>query len=477
MRLRAFASLLVAVLAAIRPCFAAPPAAAAGATGASPGGLTARDVARRAAALSYSATAASARVREAAAAVDRAWASFLPRLTATARYTRLSPYTPPPLSLPGFNAVVTTEPSGTPNPVQTTSQSIDLTSAPVLDQYWLQASVTVPLSDWFTTLPDRYSASSHDLEAAVHDAAALRSRAALEGEVAFYTWLQARGTLVVALQALDEQKRYLQDTKNLMAAGTVTRADVLRAETGVTSANIQVEHARGFVDVTEEEVRAALHLPDDAGIAPGEALDSPLSPVVGTLSDYSREALSRREELKSFHCSAEAARLQASASRAGAFPILSGVGEADYANPNPRLFPATPTWYPTWSVGVQLSWSPTDVPGVLSSARGSQERAAELEADEHRTQTAIQLEVARAWSEVREADAAHQGSVDAVASATEACRVARDLYLNNLLPSATVTDAEGELVKARLSLVATSAEARIARARLGYAVGRAYALL
>ena len=56
----------------------------------SPEGLTAEQVGVRARDTSFDAQAAIENFREAAARVDEAWAQFLPRLTGTGRYSRLS---------------------------------------------------------------------------------------------------------------------------------------------------------------------------------------------------------------------------------------------------------------------------------------------------------------------------------------------------------------------------------------------------
>jgi outer membrane protein TolC len=190
------------------------------------------------------------------------------------------------------------------------------------------------------------------------------------------------------------------------------------------------------------------------------------------MNDLTREALASRHELKSLRSSAEALRSEASATRAAAYPSLSAFGDGVYANPNSRLFPASPTWYPTWSAGVQLTWSPTDIPIAINGAASTDARASALDAQASLARQGIELEVTRAFVGVREADVALEASQRALSSATEAYRVARDLFLNNALTSTTLTDAEAELVRARLQLLSTSAEARIARARLAYAVGR-----
>src|SRR5690349_2524964 len=80
-----------------------------------PGGRTAELVGARAGRTSYTAKASEESVRAAAARVDGAWAAFLPRLTGTARYTRLSDFTPP-----SFGTVVGTQAAaGTLNPTPT----------------------------------------------------------------------------------------------------------------------------------------------------------------------------------------------------------------------------------------------------------------------------------------------------------------------------------------------------------------------
>ena len=59
-----------------------------------------------------------------------------------------------------------------------------------------------------------------------------------------------------------------------------------------------------------------------------------------------------------------------------------------------------------------------------------------------------------------------------MASAEEAYRVQGELFNNGRGTSATLTDAEGDLTRARLDLLNARANARIARIRLDHALGR-----
>lgn len=60
-----------------------------------PGGLTARQVTSRASSASHTVSARRAEVEAAAAGVDRALSAYMPRVTLSGRYARLSDLEPP----------------------------------------------------------------------------------------------------------------------------------------------------------------------------------------------------------------------------------------------------------------------------------------------------------------------------------------------------------------------------------------------
>src|SRR5690606_15028039 len=142
----------------------------------------------------------------------------------------------------------------------------------------------------------------------------------------------------------------------------------------------------------------------DERIEPGESLDGPLSPAPSSLSKLISEAHAQRPEIKSIDRNAEAARKIASATRANMYPSVAGFGDFIYANPNPRRFPQTPEWFPTWQVGAQITWSPNDI--LVGSAGGSdaEARAAALDAQKAAVRDGIDLEVTQAYQAVIEAD-------------------------------------------------------------------------
>ena len=446
-----------------------------------PGGVTAEQAGTRAAQTSWNAKAAQASLQSAAAKVDGAWASFLPRLAVAGKYTRLSSFTPPSF---GSGSIVGTDASGaiidpatffspTLNPNGTTHLFPFALSFPlVLDNYLLQASITVPISDYLLRIDQNYSAATHSREAARWDVVTARAVSDANGRIAYYTWLNARGAIIVAVQAVNDQRTHLRDARNQFAAGNASKADVLRAETAVASADLALERAKNLSDLTEVQLRTAMHVPEGGTFLPGENLDTPVPAVQGNLQQMTIEAYSARPEIKSADANAASAHQQAEAMIAGRYPVLSAFADGIYANPNPRFVPASNAWNATWDVGAQVTWSPNDIVTANSSVNDIQARVANIEANKNLTRDNISVEVTQMLQQVHEADFSIESSTRELASAQEAYRVQRELFNNGRGTSTTLTDAESDLTRARLDLLNAKVSARTARIRLEHALGR-----
>jgi outer membrane protein TolC len=456
-----------------------------------PGGLTSDVVGARAASTSWNAKASLETLRGASARVDEAWASFLPRLSGVARYTRLSPLTPPSISLnspinqPGgtVTGTVYTNLPAASNPM--IPQVVCTAALPcmavatgnfsfpvVLDNWLLQGTLTVPISDYFLRIEQGYTAATRSEDAARWDVVTARAASGSNGKIAFYTWLRNRGAVVVAVQTLNDQKNHLRDARNQFNVGNASKADVLRAETSLSSAELALERAKNLADLSEKQLRVAVHAGDAEVFMPGEDLEVRVAPVPGNIKQLTLEALTARPEIKSADANAVAARETAAAAKASRYPVLSAFADGIVANPNSRVFPQSNTWFPSWDLGAQLTWSPNDTLVANGIVTDNETRAAAIEANANTVRDNIEVEVTQDWQGVREADFSIEASVRELASAEEAYRVQRELFNNGRGTSTTLTDAETDLTRARLDLLNARADSRIARIRLAHAVGR-----
>jgi outer membrane protein len=451
-----------------------------------PGGLTADQVGQRAMDTSFAAKQAIENMRAANARVDAAWAGFLPRLSAVGKYTRLSPITPASLG----NVIGTDVPSGSYSTPGTTQQpnspppppqlppgyhliSTSLSFPLPVDNTVLQATLTIPLSDYLFRTNQTYTAATHSSDAARFDLGSARANALSNGKIAYYTWLQTRGAVIVAVETLNDQRIHLNDSRNQFTVGNASKADVLRAETAVAQAELGVVQAENAEELAETQMRVALHLPPTRErLVPAEGLDTQLPPFQGNEQALVEEGRANRYEIKSALANALSARRTAEANKAGRYPVVSAFGDAIEANPNPRIFPQTNVWTPSWDVGIQATWSPNDILTANGTGADYDARASALEAQAQVTRENIEIEVTQDFEQLKQADFALDSTHRELASATEAYRVARELFNNGRGTSTTLTDAERDLFTARIDALTAAVNARIARVRLEHAVGR-----
>ena len=114
----------------------------------------------------------------------------------------------------------------------------------------------------------KYAAATRSEDAARWNLIGARASALTDGKAEYYTWLRNRGAVIVAVEALNDQKTHLRDARNQFAVGNASKADVLRAETSVAAAELTLEQASNLSDLTEKQLRVAMHVPEGAADAP-----------------------------------------------------------------------------------------------------------------------------------------------------------------------------------------------------------------
>jgi outer membrane protein len=435
-----------------------------------PGGLTADQAAARAAQTSLEVRVKEADILAAAADVDRALIAYYPRVTLSARYVRLSSIGDQRLG----NVVVT--PAVAPGPIP---PGTPLFNAPfelpvVLNQYTLQANLTVPLSDYLLRTGQTVGAATETRAGAEIEARATRLSAATQARILYYSWARARLQEVVAAQSVEQARGHHQIAEATYQGGRGSRADVMRAESQLARAELLVERARNLRLVSEEQLRVATHDPGQKPYEIGENLLAPM-PDEGkqeSLQKLYQEALRRRLELRAFESGERSLAEQRRATKAGYYPRLDAFGNAYYANPNQRYFPQRDEWNATWDAGVQLTWTPNDIGLSSATVDGVDARRARVAAQKAAFRDALRNEVTQTYQTLRETEASLATSERGLAAAEEAYRVRRELYSLGRATTVEIIDAETDVLRARLEMINARIEQRIARARLEHALGR-----
>ena len=455
---------------------------------ATPGGLTAREVAVRAKSTGLNIKARGRALAAAEAGLTQAWAAFLPKLTLTARYTRLSSYRPTTLqTLPngGLDAI-TTDPRVNADP-SSLALATDIVQAyndaasrgsqfPIIaNQFWLQAALIVPVSDYALKLSQRYSAASHSVRAAVSTQRAARAAADADARILFYTWLLALGEAAVAERSLEQARQHLEDSEHQLKAGLVASADVASVQAQVANAELVLQGARSVLELRQEQIHLVMHDTGTAHYVPGEDLSFEAESydlLSAPVEDLQNEAFMRRPELKTLDESAASLAQQSKAIRADGLPQLSVFGSVTTARPNPRIIPATDRFQTTWEVGAQVIWAPTDTPAAYAASAQAHAKSEELSLQRAELRDSVALEVFDAYRQLKQSRFAAATTAREVSAAEQAYSARRDLFRSGQTTSATFTDAELDLVRAQLAVVNSMADLQIARVRLEHALGR-----
>ena len=464
------------------------------------GGLTPDEAARIALRIRPSLRVKQAELRAAAARVDQALLNYLPRVTVAAGYTRLSrvenvlgaPSTayvgtnldpanpqvipvqqgplvsrpcPPPLS---GNCV--TDIAGT---AITAVQAPAFSFPVLLNSYSLTASISVPISDYVLRISQGYASASHAESAKRLELEAEGLTVAADAKVAFYNWVRAKGSSVVATEAVAQAEAHLKDAQLTFAAGLISKADVLRLEAQVAAAQQVEADGLALASLAEEQIRIALALPVGKALAIGvDVLHAPAEPSTVQLAALQDEALARRLEIRALDETEHSLKKQVSLARAGYFPRIDGFAEGQYQNPNQRVFPQSDEFRFTWNAGVRLSWTINDTLTAIPTVTEAQSRVEQIAAQKEQILQGLKLEVASAFAELKRAEANIDAADRGLAAAEEGLRVQNELFRAGRATGVALVDAEAELTRARLRRVDARVGILVARTRLEHATGR-----
>ncbi|HTV20686.1 MAG TPA: TolC family protein, partial [Polyangiaceae bacterium] len=351
--------------------------------------------------------------------------------------------------------------------------NVPLTIETPLNQYVMQAGVSVPVSDYVLRLRSARQAAEHGVASARENLVASRRKAAADARLFYYDWVRARLGALVAEQALAQARAHLGDAQTGFRLGTISNADVLRVESQVAQNELLVTTAQNQSALSEERLRTVQHEGEPRTYRIGEDVRRPLGAAgPQALPALWAEAFRARPELSALSAESRGQLAQAAVERASYVPRLDAFANAQYSNPNSRVFPQTEEFRGSWDAGVQLTWVLSDAASAGARSAVAEARARAAEDRRNELIDSIRLEVLSADQDVRQAEVAKDTSARGLAAAEESYRARRLLYQNGRATTVELLDAETDLTRARLDALGAFIDARVAAVRLAYAVGR-----
>lgn len=435
-----------------------------------PGGLTAEQVAKKATATSFVTEQKRQEVAVAAANLDRALYDFIPRLSGSASYFRLSKVESASLG----NLVVA--PEAAPGPI---GPGQTLVAAPVAfdslqSSTSLTASLSLPLSDYVFRFFQQHAGAKAQLQGSQHSLEAARRKTAYDARALYYDWVRSELDAAVAQQNLELSNEHWARLQALHAADSASPADVARVEATVASSERVLVQAKNLATLQRERVGIAMHdnsahdyqIGEDLRSVPAERSD------IDDIAELTRLAERNRPELKAAALQAIAHDKQADATRSRILPRLEASAQNTLANPNQRYFPQENAFNNSWQVGVQLSFSTGEALAAKTQLATSRAQARGAMAQRAQLLDAVRTEVTDAVLSHRSAQAALKSTARRLAAAETSYGARRERFQVGQATTIELTEAQTELFNARLEAIQAQVSVRVARARIAYVTGR-----
>jgi OMF family outer membrane factor len=351
------------------------------------------------------------------------------------------------------------------------------------DNYFTRASL-----QWAIYTAGRTDALIRAAEAESTAAAAdiRTARADLRLEVVRSYWALATATESTRVfeEALARADAHLSDVRSRFENGLIPPNEVASVEAQRARQQMQLIEARNLRSSVLEDLRrltgitSDINIPGFSGSSRGFSAGVPtavppkvLAGVLPGSPNASSEGSVTRPELEALAARAAAADERAAAVQAGRRPTVSFMVGADYANPNPRIFPRADIWRTSWEAGVVATWTLWDGGRVAAESAEASAAARALRARETDLDALITTDVRQRRLDLDSARAVLDAAVVAVRSATEARRIVSERFAVGVATSTDVIDAQLVLLQAELDRTRALANIHLAQARLDRALG------
>ena len=282
---------------------------------------------------------------------------------------------------------------------------------------------------------------------------------------AYFDSLLSADQLNATSQAMRSAEADLQRAQTIRSAGMSTDVDTLSIR--VHLAGVREQQIRREADV--DVARAALNDAIGLSLDMPHTLTSPLIPLnspAESLADQETSAVSQRPGARQAKLATSLAGTQVASARGSLLPqvTLHGAFEADRQR-------FVTTGGDNWLVSIGLRWNLFN--GFSDKARIEESKFARQRssAEEARTDSAIRLQVHRAYADLRAATQRIEVAQASVAEAEESLRITQNRYEAGISNVTDLLRTETTVLDARTRYLAAIRDQRVAAAMLELAAG------
>jgi outer membrane protein TolC len=283
---------------------------------------------------------------------------------------------------------------------------------------------------------------------------------------AYYAALLASATLQASDQAVRSAEADLERAQAVHSAGMATDVDVLSVRVHLASVNEQRIDRRAALDVARAALNDALGLPLDTPHRLTTVL-SPLDLPDLPLGDLETQASQSRPELRQTRAAVDLAQIQSEAARAALRPQVSV--HAALESDAQRLVTRGGI---NWLASINLKWNLFNGFADRSAIAEAAHQLARARAEEQQKDSAVRLQVRKAYAALRAAQQRIEVAKASVAEAEESLRITQNRYQAGFSGVTDLLRTETAVLESRTHYLAAVHDQRIAATLLEFAAGR-----
>jgi outer membrane protein len=282
---------------------------------------------------------------------------------------------------------------------------------------------------------------------------------------AYYGAVLAAESLKTAEQALRSAEADLKRAESVRMAGMSTDVDVLSIRVHLAAVTEQHIQKAADLDVAKSALNDALGLPLDAR----HTLTTALNPM--DLPDLELTSLERassaRPEARETHLATAMAKTQSDSARGALLPQV-GFHAAFEADRQQFINKGGANWL----ASISLRWNLFNGGGDKARIEETSHWLDRAHADEQRVDSAVRLEVRRAWADLRAAGQRIEVAKAALAEADESLRIIQNRYEAGMSNVTDLLRNETAVLESRTRYLSAVHDQRITATMLELAAGR-----
>lgn len=291
---------------------------------------------------------------------------------------------------------------------------------------------------------NRVSASSRFADASSLDLDEARATVIANVQIAFFGLVQARQVLRVNERTVDQSSKHLTQAQAFYNVGRRPLFDVTKAEVDLANAKVNLIQARNRLHVANLQLENAIGVHPAKPYIVGDPLT--VTPFAMTLDSVKQTAFARRPELQAAQLRVEANRSLVSAAWDQHLPTLSAFGSWTWSNFDFPLFSR-------WNAGITMTLPLFQGFSVVGQVEQAQAASDAAEANLEVLKESIMLEVAQAYSSLREAEERLDATDKLVEQAEQNLVLAEKQYAAGVGTPLDETDAQLSLSNAHITRI------------------------